>query len=214
MTDNKNIPMATTEDEVSSIQLISYSTKLHSPNSDNSGPDSAFEDMQSSMTSNDALSSTIEDFVREELVSPEKVEVAESTPKRKPIEDATREARKFQLALDGAKRNKNGDVRSPTGPKDFMAKAQQFAEVVQKPPKMTVKKKREILSPDDLTDEKCLEMEAERRKVISSSMMRKRDVDMSQFAPEVEQGKKASKIYFSIFTIKTGTDRSEQTAQM
>ena len=192
MTANKSVPMETTVDE-GNIQLISYSTKLHSPNSDNSGPDSAFEDMQSSLTSNDPLSNTIEEFGQEDFVSPEKVAVAESTPKRSSIEDITKEARKFKLALDGANRNRDGDVRSPTGPKDFMAKAQHFAEVVQKPPKMTVRKKRDIQSADDLTDEKCLEMEAERRKVISSSTVRKRDVDMSQFSPETDSGKKILK---------------------
>ena len=188
MTENKNVPMVTTGDD-GSIQLISYSTKLHSPNSDNSGPDSAFEDMQSSLTSNDPLSSTIEEFGQDEFVLPERVELAESTPKRKSIDDITKEARKFQLALDGAHRSREGDIRSPTGPKDFMAKAQQFAEVVQKPPKVTVKKKRDIQNADDLTDEKCLEMEAERRAVISSSTVRKRDVDMSQFTQEAESGR-------------------------
>ena len=184
MSDSKTIPMTTTEDEVDNIQLISYSTKLYSPNSDNSGPDSAFEDMQSSMTSNDPLSNTIEEFVHEEYVAPAKVQVTESTS----VEGITREARKFQLALDGAK-NKKGDILSPPGTKDFMAKAQQFAEFVEKPPKMTVKKKRDIQTPDDLSDEKCLEMEAERRAVISSSMMRKRAIDMSQFVQEQDGGR-------------------------
>ena len=184
MSDNKTIPMAMTADDINNIQLISYSTKLHSPNSDNSGPDSAFEDMQSSMTSNDPLSNTIEEFVQEEYVAPAKVNVTESAS----VEGITREARKFQLALDGAKK-KNGDILSPPGSKDFMAKAQQFAEFVEKPPKMTVKKKRDIMSPDDLSDEKCLEMEAERRAVISSSMMRKRAIDMSQFVQEMGEGR-------------------------
>lgn len=180
--------MATTEGEFINVQLVSHSTKLHSPTSDNSGPDSAFEDMQSSLTSNDPLSNTIEEFVLEESVLPAKVDRVESTPKRRSIEDVTKEARKFQLALDGAKR-KNGDILSPPGPKDFMTKAQQFAEFVEKPPKMTVKKKRDIQTADDLTDEKCLEMEAERRAVISSSKMRKKGIDRSQAVHETEQGK-------------------------
>ena len=180
--------MATTEDDITNIQLISFSAKLHSPNSDNSGPDSAFEDMQSSMTSSDPLSNTIEEFVHEEYVSPAKIDVTESAQRRRSVEDITREARKFQLALDGAKR-KNGDILSPPGPKDFMARAQQFAEFVEKPPKMTVKKKRDIQTADDLTDEKCLEMEAERRSVISSSTMRKRDIDITQFVQDQKQGK-------------------------
>lgn len=162
----KDVPIETNDDD-GGIQLVSYNTKLNSPNSDQSGPDSAFEDMQSSMTSNDPLSNTIDEFSPEEYVTVEKVEKVEKTPKK--------EGRSFVLEFD-TDRPKGGAVLSPTSNKNFMAKAQQFADSVQRPPKMTVKLKREIQTPQDLTDERYLQLEAERRAVISSSTVKKRNV--------------------------------------
>ncbi|XP_053394858.1 titin homolog [Mercenaria mercenaria] len=162
----KDVPIETSEED-GGIQLISYNAKLNSPNSDQSGPDSAFEDMQSSMTSNDPLSNTIDEFSPEEYVTAEKVDKVESTPKM--------EGRSFVLEFD-TDMPKSGPVLSPTGNKDFMVKAQQFADSVQRPPKMTVKLKREIQTPQDLTDERYLQLEAERRAVISSSTVKKKNV--------------------------------------
>lgn len=162
----QNVPMATQDDDDEGIQLISYNAKLNSPNSDQSGPDSAFEDMQSSMTSNDPLSNTIDEFSPEEYVTAEKVERVESTPQK--------EERSFVLEFD-TDRPKGGKVLSPTSNKDFMTKAQQFADSVQRPPKMTVRLKREIQTPQDLTDERYLQLEAERRAVITSSTVKKKD---------------------------------------
>lgn len=155
--------MATSEDN-GEIQLISYNPKLNSPNSD-----SAFEDMQSSMTSNDHLSNTYDELSpSEDCITTEMVEKAERTPKK--------EVRSFVLEFDTDAPKKPSGALSPTGNKNFMMKAQQFADTVQRPPKMTVKLKREINTPQDISDERYLQLEAERRAVISSSTMKKKDL--------------------------------------
>ena len=92
----KNVPIETNEDD-GSIQLISYSAKLNSPTSDQSGPDSAFEDMQSSMTSNDQLSNTIEEFMPEEYVTAEKVDKVESAPKKEGKSENSRPKQKWEI---------------------------------------------------------------------------------------------------------------------
>ena len=165
----KDIPV-NINDDGGGIQLISYNAKLNSPNSDHSGPDSAFEDMPSSMTSSGPLNNTIEEFVTEEIVTAAKVEKIESAPPK------ASESKQFVLDFGGDDGPKQYGVTSPNGNKDFMAKAQMFANSVQKPPKMTVKRKKEITSPDDITDERYIQLEAERRAVISSSTMKKRNV--------------------------------------
>ncbi|XP_052778199.1 uncharacterized protein LOC128215553 isoform X2 [Mya arenaria] len=165
------VPTETNHDD-GGIQLISYNGKLNSPTSDQSGPDSAFEDMQSSMTSNDPLSNTMEEIVNEDYVSVEKVVKTESVPPKKDTPN------QFVLEFDDAK-PKGGPVTSPTGSKDFMAKAQMFADTVQKPPKMTVRRKKEITTPDELSDERYIQLEAERQAVISSSTMKKRAISVT-----------------------------------
>lgn len=164
----KDIPVDIHED-TGDIQLISYNAKLNSPNSDQSGPDSAFEDMQSSMTSNDPLSNTIEEFVTDEAMTAEKVNKTESVPK-------SSAPTQFVLEFDTDDKPKRSTITSPNGNKDFMAKAQMFADSVQKTPKMTVKRKKEITSPDDITDERYIQLEAERKAVISMSTMKKKNI--------------------------------------
>ncbi|KAL3868403.1 hypothetical protein ACJMK2_041213, partial [Sinanodonta woodiana] len=167
-------------DNGNNVQLISYSidSKLQSPG-EYSQPDSAFEDMASSITSNDPLSNTLDDVQQEELIMS-----CISTEKESTSKDTSRkESRKFELAL-----RSTGRPKSPTGPLspnasgDFMEKAKQFADFVQKPPKMIVTLKREITSPDDLSDEAYLQLEAERRAVISSSMVKRKDVGLKQYS--------------------------------
>ena len=176
--ETKNIPLETQGDD-GTIQLLSYSAKLHSPNSDQSGPDSAFEDMQSSMTSNDPLSSTLEDIVQEEFVVSEKAVTAETTLK---VNTET----KSDTAQKSSKPQRS-EFKSVPGTKDFVTKAQQFADVIQKPPNMRVKLKREIASPEDLTDAAYLKLEAERRAVISSSTVKKKGIDLTaQYSVEQE----------------------------
>ncbi|XP_052248907.1 uncharacterized protein LOC127856627 isoform X2 [Dreissena polymorpha] len=169
--ETNDVPTETNEND-GGIQLISYIERLGSPNSDRSGPDSAFEDMQSSVTSNDPLSNTLDEFiVNEERVSAEKVVNKESTP-----EQSKEMANKFVLEFEDTARKRGGNVTSPVGSKDFLLKAQMFADVVQKPPKMTVKRKKEIATPEELSDERYIQLENERRAVISSSTMKKKDL--------------------------------------
>ncbi|KAK3602389.1 hypothetical protein CHS0354_026277 [Potamilus streckersoni] len=185
----QNIPSETfSMDNGNNVQLISYSidSKLQSPG-EYSQPDSAFEDMASSMTSNDPLSNTLDDVQQEELIVPDIS--SEKEPTEGPSRDTTRkESRKFELAL-----RSSGGPKSPTGPLspnasgDFMEKAKQFADFVQKPPKMIVTLKREVTSPDDLTDEKYLQLEAERRAVITSSMVKRKDVGLKQYSTPDEE---------------------------
>ena len=134
------------------------------------------------MTSNDPLSSTFEDIVQEDYVVSEKANKAETSPKIKEENVPEKVAQKLN-------KPQRSEFKTIPGTKDFVAKAQQFAEVVQKPPNMRVKLKREISGPQDLTDAAYLKLEAERQAVLSSSTMKKKGIDLKAQYNVTEKGR-------------------------
>jgi len=122
----------------------------------------------------------MDEIVTEEFLQADRTGKSEMAPgsvqAKQEMSQQQQPARQFVLEFDDDRPRGNRGVLSPTGNKDFMAKAQMFADTVQKPPKMTVRRKKEITTPDELSDERYLQLEAERRAVISSSTVKKRDV--------------------------------------
>lgn len=148
-------------------------TSLQSPESTT---DSAFEDMASSMHSNDldnsnhvSLSSTLEDFpdsfVVKEKVREVKVEFEESDPGSiSPPESSLYKA--------GLKR-----TMSPPGPRDnksVIEKANKFSSVINEPPKITIKTNSKEMSTAHIQ-----EVDAQRKAVIQTSTMKRKTVGWS-----------------------------------
>ena len=146
-------------------------TSLQSPESTT---DSAFEDMASSMHSNDlenyvSLSSTLEDFpdnfVVKEKVQEVKVEFVESDPGSiSPPESSLRTA--------GLKR-----TMSPPGSRDnksVIEKANKFSSIINESPKITIKTNSKGMSTAHIQ-----EVDAQRKAVIKTSIMKRKTVGWS-----------------------------------
>jgi hypothetical protein len=139
-------------------------TSLQSPESTT---DSAFEDMASSMHSNDvSLSSILEDFpdsfVVKEKVREVKVEFVESDPGSiSPPESSLHKA--------GLKK-----TMSPPGPRDnksVIEKANKFSSIINEAPNITIKTNSKEMSTAHIQ-----EVDAQRKAVIKTSIMKRKTV--------------------------------------
>ncbi|XP_063413108.1 uncharacterized protein LOC134695672 isoform X3 [Mytilus trossulus] len=162
----------TLDDEEHEIQLISYSTtSLRSPESQT---DSAFEDMASSMHSNDldnsnqfSLSSTLDDFpdgfVVKETIREVHTESVESDPgSMSPPESSPR---------------KPQSMTSPPVNRDassFMAKSNKFSSSINEPPKIHIR-----ANTKEMSDAHIQEVDAQRKAVIQNSTVKRKNVGWS-----------------------------------
>ncbi|XP_052100516.1 uncharacterized protein LOC127734587 isoform X3 [Mytilus californianus] len=160
------------DDEDHEIHLISYNTtSLRSPESQT---DSAFEDMASSMHSNDpdnsnqfSLSSTLEDFpdgfVVKETIREVQTEYVESDPgSMSPPESSPR---------------KPQSMTSPPVNRDsssFVTKANKFSSIINEPPKIHIR-----ANTKEMSDAHIQEVDAHRKAVIQNSTVKRKNVGWS-----------------------------------
>lgn len=170
------------------IQLLSYSTSVQSPTSQT---DSAFEDMVNS--NQVSLSSTLED-VKDEIISdsPEQVTLSDSQPKAESLpteSDGTVTNSQAKTDFSPIASEYSYQTHSSyitevplTETKVFVKKAQQFSEVVNQPPKMTIRS-----TSKEMSDEHLQKVDGERKAVISQSMVKRKGI--TEFAEVPSNGK-------------------------
>lgn len=168
------------EDEDSGdIQLLSHSnTSVQSPTSQT---DSAFEDMVSS--NQVSLSSTLEDVKDiSDTLEPIKVTVTESQPK---VESSTKMEEEEEIEITNQAKVEFTPTQTPQSSihssyvtevplsesKTFVKKAQQFSEIVNQPPKMTIRS-----TSKEMSDEHLQKVDGERKAVLSQSIVKRRGI--------------------------------------
>lgn len=168
------------EDEDSGdIQLLSHSnTSVQSPTSQT---DSAFEDMVSS--NQVSLSSTLEDVKDiSDTLEPVKVTVTESQPT---VESSTKMEEEEEIEITNQAKVEFTPTQMPQSSihssyvtevplsesKTFVKKAQQFSEIVNQPPKMTIRS-----TSKEMSDEHLQKVDGERKAVLSQSIVKRRGI--------------------------------------
>lgn len=168
------------EDEDSGdIQLLSHSnTSVQSPTSQT---DSAFEDMVSS--NQVSLSSTLEDVKDiSDTLEPVKVTVTESQPT---VESSTKMEEEEEIEITNQAKVEFTPTQTPQSSihssyvtevplsesKTFVKKAQQFSEIVNQPPKMTIRS-----TSKEMSDEHLQKVDGERKAVLSQSIVKRRGI--------------------------------------
>lgn len=168
------------EDEDSGdIQLLSHSnTSVQSPTSQT---DSAFEDMVSS--NQVSLSSTLEDVKDiSDMLEPIKVTVTESQPT---VESSTKMEEEEEIEITNQAKVEFTPTQTPQSSihssyvtevplsesKTFVKKAQQFSEIVNQPPKMTIRS-----TSKEMSDEHLQKVDGERKAVLSQSIVKRRGI--------------------------------------
>lgn len=168
------------EDEDSGdIQLLSHSnTSVQSPTSQT---DSAFEDMVSS--NQVSLSSTLEDVKDiSDTLEPIKVTVTESQPT---VESSTKMEEEEEIEITNQAKVEFTPTQTPQSSihssyvtevplsesKTFVKKAQQFSEIVNQPPKMTIRS-----TSKEMSDEHLQKVDGERKAVLSQSIVKRRGI--------------------------------------
>lgn len=168
------------EDEDSGdIQLLSHSnTGVQSPTSQT---DSAFEDMVSS--NQVSLSSTLEDVKDiSDTLEPIKVTVTESQPT---VESSTKMEEEEEIEITNQAKVEFTPTQTPQSSihssyvtevplsesKTFVKKAQQFSEIVNQPPKMTIRS-----TSKEMSDEHLQKVDGERKAVLSQSIVKRRGI--------------------------------------
>lgn len=167
------------DEDCGEIQLMSHSqTSIQSPTSQS---DSAFEDMVNS--NQVSLSSTLED-VKDEVISevtlePVKVNPAENQPTEEssPKEEPARKDQvlvEFTPLTEGSSQSVHSSYVTEvplTETRTFVKKAQQFSEIVNQPPKMTIRS-----TSKEMSEEHLQKVDGERRAVLSMSMVKRRGI--------------------------------------
>lgn len=168
------------EDEDSGdIQLLSHSnTSVQSPTSQT---DSAFEDMVSS--NQVSLSSTLEDVKDiSDTLEPVKVTVTESQPT---VESSTKMEEEEEIEITNQAKVEFTPTQATQSSihssyvtevplsesKTFVKKAQQFSEIVNQPPKMTIRS-----TSKEMSDEHLQKVDGERKAVLSQSIVKRRGI--------------------------------------
>lgn len=169
------------EEDSGDIQLLSHSnTSVQSPTSQT---DSAFEDMVSS--NQVSLSNTLEDVKDiSDTLEPVKVTVTESQPK---VESSTKEEeeKKKEEEIEISNQAEFTPTQAPQSSihssyvtevplsesKTFVKKAQQFSEIVNQPPKMTIRS-----TSKEMSDEHLQKVDGERKAVLSQSIVKRRGI--------------------------------------
>lgn len=184
------------EEDSGDIQLLSHSnTSVQSPTSQT---DSAFEDMGSS--NQVSLSSTLEDVKDiSDTLEPVKVTVTESQPK---VESSTKEEEEKveieeEIEISNQAKVEFTPSQAPqpsihssyvtevplSDSKTFVKKAQQFSEIVNQPPKMTIRS-----TSKEMSDEHLQKVDGERKAVLSQSIVKRRGI--TEFSTvQVTEGK-------------------------
>lgn len=167
------------DEDLGDIQLLSHSnTSVQSPTSQT---DSAFEDMVSS--NQVSLSSTLEDVKDiSDTLEPIKVTVTESQPT---VESSTKEEEEEEIEITNQAKVEFTPTQTPQSSihssyvtevplsesKTFVKKAQQFSEIVNQPPKMTIRS-----TSKEMSDEHLQKVDGERKAVLSQSIVKRRGI--------------------------------------
>lgn len=167
------------DEDLGDIQLLSHSnTSVQSPTSQT---DSAFEDMVSS--NQVSLSSTLEDVKDiSDTLEPIKVTVTESQPT---VESSTKMEEEEEIEITNQAKVEFTPTQTPQSSihssyvtevplsesKTFVKKAQQFSEIVNQPPKMTIRS-----TSKEMSDEHLQKVDGERKAVLSQSIVKRRGI--------------------------------------
>lgn len=167
------------DEDLGDIQLLSHSnTSVQSPTSQT---DSAFEDMVSS--NQVSLSSTLEDVKDiSDTLEPVKVTVTESQPT---VESSTKMEEEEEIEITNQAKVEFTPTQTPQSSihssyvtevplsesKTFVKKAQQFSEIVNQPPKMTIRS-----TSKEMSDEHLQKVDGERKAVLSQSIVKRRGI--------------------------------------